>query len=86
MFKKDENRLIELVGSIPSMCLHVSVVFRCVDLLVLHRTASTMHLQILCKHDAKSSCNDFSDMQVHMQGTCMVFAWYLHGLVFAHAY
>ena len=25
MFKKDESRLLEVVGSIPSMCLHVSV-------------------------------------------------------------
>jgi len=32
----------------------------------------------ICKHDAKSSCSDFSDMQVHMQGTCIVFALYLH--------
>ena len=49
----------------------VSVVFRCVaakKYLLVHRTC-------ICKHDAKSSCSDFSDMQVHMHRACIVFAW-----------
>ena len=45
----------------------------------------------ICKHDAKSSCNDFSVMQVHMHRACIVFAWckYSICIVFAwelHAY
>ena len=76
MFKKDESRLLEVVGSFPSMCLHVSVL--CLDAwqhlnLLVHRACILQaRCTCICKHDAKI-CSDFSDMQVHMHRACIVF-------------
>ena len=87
--KKDESRLLEVVGSIPSMCLHVSVL--CLDAwqhlnLLVHRAciyASTMHLhmQARCKKLMQRFQRYASTYARYLHCICIVFAWYF--LVFA---
>ena len=79
MYKKDESRLLEVVGSFPSLHVSVltcvSVVFRCVAALELV-SASCLHI---CKHDALAYA---STMQKAYAATseickyiCTVLAW-----------
>ena len=59
------------------LLLHVSVVFRCVDLLELHRTASTMHLQIYYASTMQKAHATISALCKYI--ICTVLAPYLHG-------
>ena len=71
MLKKDESRLLEVVGSIPSMCLHVSVL--CLD---------AWHSEILV---SASCCIYASTMHLHMQARCKKLMQRLQGYASTYA-
>ena len=88
MFKKDESRLLEVVGSFPSMCLHVSVL--CLDAwqhlnLLVHRACI-----YICKHDALAYASTMQKAHAAISAICKyickVLAWYLHGIYMVFAW
>ena len=91
---KGESRLLEVVGSIPSMCLQcVSVVFRCVAakyaLKLVSASCLHLHMQARCKKLMQRFQRYASTYarSWYLHGVCMVFAWFC--MVFAwelHAY